>query len=33
MASDPPDEGLGVVALDEEQLEGVQDDGHELHLQ
>lgn len=32
--ADPPDEGAGVVAVNEEQLEGVDHDGHELsHLQ
>lgn len=32
VAADPPDEGLRVVAVDEEQLECVHDDGDELDL-
>lgn len=33
MHSDPPDEGLRVVAIDEEKLESVQHDENELYLQ
>ena len=32
MATDPPDESLGVVAVDEEQLEGVHHNSDELDL-
>lgn len=32
MAADPPDESLGVVAIDEEELEGVHDNGNKLNL-
>ena len=32
MAADPPDEGLGVVAVDKEQLERMNDNGDELDL-
>lgn len=31
--TDEPDEGLGVVALHEEELEGVDHHQHELHLE
>lgn len=30
--ADPPDEGPGVVAVDEKKLEGVHHDSYELHL-
>lgn len=32
VASDPPNKGLGVVAIDEEQLERVHHNGDELNL-
>lgn len=32
MHSDPPDEGFGIVAIDEEQLEGVDHNQNELYL-
>ena len=32
MTTDPPDEGLGIVAVDEEELESVYHDGDELNL-
>lgn len=33
MHADPPDEGARVVAVDEQQLERVQEHQHELNLQ
>lgn len=32
VTADPPDKGLGVVAIDEEQLESVHHNGDELNL-
>ena len=32
MTTDPPDEGLGIVAVDEEELESVYHNGDELNL-
>lgn len=32
MTTDPPDEGLGIVAVDEEKLESVYHNGDELNL-
>ena len=32
MASNPPDEGFGIIAVDEKQLEGVDDNCNELDL-
>jgi len=32
MAADPPNKGFGIVAINEEQLECMNDNGDKLHL-